>query len=102
MGREWRIDPDDNSPYTFDTFMLQHQELAVQRWRTAVPCEPPRDPNFLQIAPVIAYGDLAKGAGLRCPRDGKLSCSIVDAVHQEKLSGPANEFVSWVWGYPMS
>lgn len=40
------------------------------------------NPNFYEIAPVLAYGPNGLGYGKTCPRDGKPNCSLVDAVHE--------------------
>lgn len=66
------------------------------------PLPPPDDPNFHQIAPLLAHGKYALGKGRFCPRDGKVDCSIVDALYHKKLSARANQFASWVWGYKIS
>ena len=36
------------------------------------------DPNFHQLAPLLAYGDHALGRSAVCPRDGRLGCALVD------------------------
>ena len=36
------------------------------------------NPNFHHLKGVMAYGDAAKGRGLKCPRDGKEDCAIVE------------------------
>merc|ERR1711972_750957 len=59
------------------------------------------NPTFPEIAPVLAYGDKALGYDKICPRDGKVGCSIVDAVTFEH-HGRANQFLSWSWGYKMT
>jgi hypothetical protein len=39
----------------------------------------------------MAYGPLALGKGQYCPRDGRLDCSIVDALEASQLLGLATE-----------
>jgi len=63
---------------------------------------PPHDPNFVQLAPVVAYGKQSLGFGKTCPRDGRRNCSIVDGVHGQGHSRKANRFLSWVWTYDKS
>ena len=36
------------------------------------------NPNFHHLKGVMAYGPDAKGRGLKCPRDGKEDCAIVE------------------------
>jgi len=62
----------------------------------------PIDPDFKQLAPVIAYGKFALGFNQICPRDGHEHCSLVDALHKEGNSAKANQFQSWVWTYTCS
>ena len=49
-------------------------------WNALQICPEPEDPNFHQVAGLLAYGPLALGKGQHCPRDGLLDCSIVDAL----------------------
>lgn len=74
----------------------------LQRWFAAQPADPPADPTFIQMAPVLTYGEDCFGYGRICPRDGKLHCSVVDAVHHRGDSGKADQYLSWVWGYRVS
>ncbi|CAE7889487.1 WD repeat-containing protein 5-like [Symbiodinium microadriaticum] len=55
------------------------------------------NPNFHELAPVIAYGPTALGSGSVCPRDGRPGCALVDVVP----SGPATHFLSWAWSYQL-
>eukprot|EP00435_Cladocopium_sp_Y103_P019363 s1106_g4.t1 len=96
-------------------------------WNALPPCPAPEDPNFhqaaymleglfsfiknerllshesaWQVAGLMAYGPLALGKGQYCPRDGRLDCSIVDALEASQRSGRATWFLSWVWGYKFS
>eukprot|EP00439_Symbiodinium_sp_Y106_P030979 s8408_g3.t1 len=48
------------------------------------------NPNFHELAPVIAYGPTALGSGSVCPRDGRPGCALVDVVP----SGPATHFLT--------
>jgi hypothetical protein len=58
--------------------------------------------TFTELSQIVAYGDVAYGKGLTCPRDGMLDCSIVDAVHAKGHSQKATLFLSWVWGYTLA
>ena len=49
-------------------------------WNGLRICQEPEDPNFHQVAGLLAYGPLALGKGQHCPRDGRPDCSIVDAL----------------------
>ena len=49
-------------------------------WNGLRICQGPEDPNFHQVAGLLAYGPLALGKGQHCPRDGRPGCSIVDAL----------------------
>ena len=49
-------------------------------WNALQICPEPEDPNFHQLAGLLAYGPLALGKGQHCPRDGLPDCSIVDAL----------------------
>lgn len=59
------------------------------------------NPNFYEIAPVLAYGPNGLGYGKTCLRDGKPNCSLVDAVH-ETHRGKVTHFVSWCWAYKLN
>ncbi|CAK0798117.1 unnamed protein product [Prorocentrum cordatum] len=58
--------------------------------------------NFLELADIVAHGEVAYGKGLICPRDGMLDCSIVDAVRSRGHSARATVFLSWFWQYKLS
>ncbi|CAK0802206.1 unnamed protein product [Prorocentrum cordatum] len=58
--------------------------------------------NFIELADIVAHGEVAYGKGIICPRDGKLDCSIVDAVHSRGASARATMFLSWFWQYKLS
>eukprot|EP00931_Biecheleriopsis_adriatica_P017124 TRINITY_DN12386_c0_g1_i3.p1 TRINITY_DN12386_c0_g1~~TRINITY_DN12386_c0_g1_i3.p1 ORF type:complete len:1108 (-),score=207.34 TRINITY_DN12386_c0_g1_i3:86-3298(-) len=73
----------------------------LEWWHEAEEADPPSNPNFWQLSAIIAYGDEALGKNQRCPRDGKLGSSIVDALEHKGDSGPANLFFSWVWEYDL-
>ena len=49
-------------------------------WNALQTCDYPKDPNFHQVASLLAYGPWALGKGKCCPRDGEQDCSIVDAL----------------------
>ena len=38
------------------------------------------NPNFYELCEFVAIGPSGKGFGKICPRDGKVNCSIVDAL----------------------
>jgi len=60
--------------------------------------------NFRDWAAIVAVGEKAFGKGKTCPRDGKIDCSIVDALSSFDDNGPsgaATFFISWVWQYEM-
>ena len=101
---EWRFSS-DGVQYTLGSFVqffngsLNHPPAE---WLQAPTAAPPTDPNFIQLAPVVAYGELSYGYRMTCPRDGQLHCSITDAVHVNGHSGRANQFLSSVWTYPVS
>ena len=44
-----------------------------------------------QVAGLMAYGPLALGKGQYCPRDGRLDCSIVNALEASQLPGAGPE-----------
>jgi hypothetical protein len=58
--------------------------------------------SFTELSQIVAYGDVAYGKGLTCPRDGLLDCSIVDAVHAHGHSKQATLYLSWVWDYTLA
>jgi len=57
-------------------------------------------PNFYDLT-VLSYGPTGLGYQKRCPRDGQLGCSIVDAIN-ECYRGEASYFVSWCWQYKLN
>ena len=59
------------------------------------------DPNFYEIAPVLAMGSKGLGFQKVCPRDGQPGCSIVDAV-DPCYQGLVTHFVSWCWAYKLN
>ena len=54
------------------------------------------NPNFYEMAPVVAMGETGLGYGKTCSEDGEPNCSIVDAV-EEHHKGKVSHFVSWCW-----
>ena len=77
-------------------------EFKDAAWSALQVCPEPEDPNFHQVAGLLAYGPLALGKGQYCPRDGRPDCSIVDALEATSRSGRATWFLSWAWGYKFS
>jgi hypothetical protein len=59
------------------------------------------DMDFIEMAPIMAYGADSYGKGVICPRDDKMDCSIVDAVCASGYSSKATLFLSWVWRYKL-
>ena len=70
-------------------------------WRSARKTTHPNDPNFIQMASVVACGEHGLGFRKICPRDGRQDTSIVDGLQSAGKSAPANQFLSWVWGYKL-
>ena len=68
----------------------------IARFYTDLP-----NPDFYQMADVIAKGERGIGYQKICPRDGKPGCSIVDAV-DERHRGKVTHFVSWCWQYKLN
>jgi hypothetical protein len=56
-----------------------------------------QDMSFTELSQIVAYGDVAYGKGLTCPRDGLHDCSIVDAVLANGHSQEATLFLSSDW-----
>ena len=54
------------------------------------------NPNFYEMAPVVAMGETGLGYGKTCSEDGEPNCSIVDAVEGHH-KGKVSHFVSWCW-----
>ena len=50
---------------------------AAGKYDLKIPVENPDNPNFYQLAPIIAHGESAVGFDKICPRDGLTGCSIV-------------------------
>lgn len=99
---EWRMD--EWGPVTKSGFFVKVRncQLPVDpeaAWNNLQICDHDKNPNFHQVAGVLAYGPWALGKGLCCPRDGRPDCSIVDALETESNSARATWFLSWVWGY---
>ena len=99
---EWRVDA--WGPTTQSGFFVRvcNSGDAVDpesAWPTLSICDHPEDPNFHQVAALLAYGPWALGKGLCCPRDGLADCSLVDALETECNSAKATWFLSWVWNY---
>ncbi|CAK9036738.1 unnamed protein product [Durusdinium trenchii] len=99
---EWRMD--EWGPVTKSGFLVKVRNCKLpvdphHAWHNLPICDHSEDPNFHQVAGVLAYGPWALGKGLCCPRDGRPDCSIVDALEIESNSARATWFLSWVWGY---
>ena len=99
---EWRVDV--WGPTTRSGFFVRVRSSGdavdpESAWPTLSICDHPEDPNFHQVAALLAYGPWALGKGLCCPRDGLADCSLVDALETECNSAKATWFLSWVWNY---
>ncbi|CAK9096014.1 unnamed protein product [Durusdinium trenchii] len=99
---EWRF---HEWPLTKTGYLVKIRNFGLQvvdpeaAWNALPTCSYPKDPNFHQVAQVLAYGPWALGKHMCCPRDGQPDCSVVDALQPENSSGKATWFLSWVWGY---
>ena len=101
---EWRLH--DNCEVTESGFVVKVRdccdvESGVVAWVDLDVCSPPENPNFYQLAGLVAYGPHALGKGQICPRDGRPDCSLVDALLKQNKSGQANWFLSWAWSYSL-
>ena len=99
---EWRADV--FGPTTRSGFFVRVRNSGdavdpESAWPTMSICDHPEDPNFHQVAALLAYGPWALGKGRCCPRDGLADCSLVDALETECNSAKATWFLSWVWNY---
>ncbi|CAK9040994.1 unnamed protein product [Durusdinium trenchii] len=56
------------------------------------------NPTFHQLSEPLAKGETGLGYNRTCPRDGRLHCSIVDALSARDAKR-ASLFLSWCWGY---
>eukprot|EP00435_Cladocopium_sp_Y103_P044340 s1677_g12.t1 len=106
LEAEWRLDT--FGPATRSSYFVKLRNMGENvpdreaAWNALPLCPAPEDPNFHQVAGLLAYGPLALGKGQYCPRDGRMDCSIVDALEASQRSGRATWFLSWVWGYKFS
>eukprot|EP00435_Cladocopium_sp_Y103_P014227 s3921_g3.t1 len=99
---EWRVDVWGRTTRSGFFVRVRNSGDAIDpesAWPTLPICDRPEDPNFHQVAAVLAYGPWALGKGLCCPRDGLADCSLVDALETEGNSAKATWFLSWVWNY---
>eukprot|EP00435_Cladocopium_sp_Y103_P075422 s11_g57.t1 len=99
---EWRLD--EWGPVTKSNFLGKFEfdvERGVAAWDKLQLCDPPKNPDFHQLAGLLAYGPHALGKGQICPRDGRADCSVVDALFKHDKSAKANWFFSWVWSYKL-
>ena len=106
LEAEWRLDtlgPATRSSY-FVNLRTRGEDVPDREaaWNDLLECPASEDPNFHQVAGLMAYGPLALGKDQYCPRDGRLDCSIVDALEASQRSGRATWFLSWVWSYKFS
>jgi len=102
--QEWRED-DKGRVNVLSTFLTHHggtPQQPPEQWHRAKKVSPPKDPSFAQVSSFTTYGPTAPGYEQVCPRDGKLHCSIVDAVRKSGHSAKATQFLSWAWGYGLS
>eukprot|EP00435_Cladocopium_sp_Y103_P070207 s97_g34.t1 len=102
---EWRLH--DNCEVTESGFIVKVRdccdvESGVVAWDSLDVCSPPENPNFYQLAGLLAYGPHALGKGQICPRDGRADCSLVDALAKKNKSDNANWFLSWAWSYSLN
>lgn len=79
---------------------------AIANQRDKEPGKAPRqfpldvsNPVFHDIAPVMCFGEDAKGYGMQCPRDRQPNCAVVDALNSQGKAGQSTQFLSWVWSY---
>ena len=96
-----------SAAYIVSDFHQEAQAAArVAEQRDSEPGSAPRqfpldtnNPVFHDIAPVMCYGEAAKGFGMQCPRDRQPNCAVVDALHSAGKAGQSTQFLSWVWSY---
>ena len=65
------------------TYIVEDFTAEARTAAASAPVDPqfPMDatnPNFHHLKGTMAYGDAAKGRGLKCPRDGEEDCAIVE------------------------
>ncbi|CAK9009525.1 unnamed protein product [Durusdinium trenchii] len=104
---EWRLNNFGPVTRVAMSVLLRHRQASLMEdfdaiWDGMPATAPPEDPNFHQLAGLLAYGPHALGKGHMCPRDGRMDCSIVDVLWKEGKSAPATWFLSYVWGYALS
>merc|ERR1712050_153611 len=58
------------------------------------------DPTFHDLKHVFFLGDDRLGADIKCPRDGKLGCALVDILPSQHRQ-PCTHFLSWSWAYTL-
>ena len=102
---EWRLH--DSCEVTESGFIVKVRdccdvESGVVAWGDLDVCSPPENPNFYQLAGLLAYGPHALGKGQICPRDGRPDCSLVDYFQPCGRSGRATYFLSWCWKYDLN
>jgi len=103
LRHEWRQDGDFAN--TLGSFLRRYggtEGEPPEQWLTATKVDAPQDPSFHQLAPILTTGKDAPGFEKICPRDGKLHCSFVDGIREQRCSGKATHFLSWVWSYRLS
>ena len=63
---------------------IEHDEaLQAADFEVRKTCQ--ENPNFHELAPVIAYGPTALGSGSVCPRDGRPGCALVATCLHKRL-----------------
>ncbi|CAJ1370897.1 unnamed protein product [Effrenium voratum] len=99
---EWR---QEDCELTKSGYFAKNRSRSIQElergWSALPLCQAPQNPNFHQVAGILAYGPWALGKNQCCPRDGKMDCSIVDALRASRNSSKATWFLSWVWSYKL-
>ncbi|CAE7940922.1 BGLU42, partial [Symbiodinium necroappetens] len=59
------------------------------------------DPSFMDMKSGFWLTDNAIGRDLRCPRDGRLGCALVDWIPRTERHEQTH-FMSWTWQYRLS
>eukprot|EP00930_Biecheleria_cincta_P021843 TRINITY_DN16062_c0_g1_i2.p1 TRINITY_DN16062_c0_g1~~TRINITY_DN16062_c0_g1_i2.p1 ORF type:complete len:1086 (+),score=137.38 TRINITY_DN16062_c0_g1_i2:418-3258(+) len=88
---EWRLFSDGRVMVKEGFINRCGNEAGCALWEASDPIRAPENPDFEQMAPVIAYGDNALGKGLICPRDGEYDCSLTDALSMNQAPPKESE-----------